>query len=124
MTAGLLIAGALLLTGYASAPLSAVFDRAVRTDRLRPTWFHNPDAYVLSISGENRMMIATADGRTICAEPLPDVARAVDTTSKIDVSLAALHGHDGERCQHDTGIGHDRLRLPRCGAAPAPAIAV
>ena len=87
VTAGPLIAGSLLLTGCALAPLSAVFDRSVRTDTLRPTWFHNPDAYVLSFTGERRPMIATAYGRTICAGPLPDVARAVDTTSKIDVSV-------------------------------------
>jgi hypothetical protein len=86
-TVGLLIAGSLLLTGCGSAPLTALFDRSVRTDTLRPTLFHNPDAYVLSITGERRLMIATADGRTICAEPLPDVARAVDTNSKIDVSV-------------------------------------
>ncbi len=77
------------LVGCGAAPITAIFERTVRTDTIRPTWFHDPDSYVLSVTGERRVVLASADGKTVCVEPLPDVARAVDTASKVDVTVNA-----------------------------------
>lgn len=86
-----------LLSGCAAAPFTAVFDRTVRTDSIRPSWLHDPQLYAMSVTGERRIVFVSEDAKTVCAEPLPDAARAVKAESVLAAPAVLLsQGADGK----------------------------
>lgn len=108
-----------LLSGCAAAPFTAVYDRSVRTDTIRPSWFRDPQLYAMSVTGERRIVFVSEDAKTVCAEPLPDAARAVKTESALTVPALLLStGADGKMeaktvDKFETGLTktHERTEL-------------